>query len=370
MENFLADLSFAQLQQGYEVAVLVHDHQRHWHRAFQAEPQALLPLYRVPCYGRLFYAPMSPHFPFWLHRVLKEFQPDILHLHLPNTSVFWVLFSVLARQIPWIIHWHADVDITPNPYLTAIYRTVYRPFEQQLLKRAQAIIATSEPYLTASTALYPWREKCQVVPLGIARQRVCQPTDSLRNWAEQQWQTGVVKILSVGRLTYYKGYSKLIYAMSQIHGAQLCIVGQGELQKSLASLVLRLNLSHKVKLLGYRSDAEVQALFATSDCFCLSSIDRAEAFGVVLIEAMGYAKPVIVSAIPGSGVNWVVDNGHAGLLVSSQDICALANALQLLVDQPVLRQQFAERGQQRFQQLFNIQKVAERLTTIYSSPVH
>jgi len=84
---------------------------------------------------------------------------------------------------------------------------------------------------------------------------------------------------------------------------------------------------------------------------------------------MGYAKPVVVSAIDGSGVNWVVDEGRAGLLVPPHDISALTNALQSLVNQPVLRQQLAEKGQQRFQQLFNIQQVAKKLTTLYISSI-
>jgi rhamnosyl/mannosyltransferase len=171
----------------------------------------------------------------------------------------------------------------------------------------------------------------------------------------------------VGRLTYYKGYDVLIQAMAQVHNAQICIVGHGELQPALSNLVQRLHLAHKVKLLGYCSDAELQALFSVCDCFCLSSIDRAEAFGVVLIEAMGYAKPVIASAIPGSGVSWVVDNGRAGLLTPTYAISELAQTLQMLVDQPALRWQLGEKGQQRFQQLFDIQQVAKTLTPLYTS---
>lgn len=362
IENFLADLIPAQLERGHAVAALVHNHPSLAPSRSETTP---FPLYRVPCYGQLLYAPISPQFPFWLQRALREFQPDVLHLHLPNTSAFWVLFSSAARRIPWVIHWHADVDSTLNPRLTAVYRSVYRPFEQRLLKTAQTIVATSEPYLDASVALKPWRAKCRVIPLGISKHRVAEPNSQLKTWATQQWLANDVKILSVGRLTYYKGYEFLIRAMAHVKNTQLCIVGQGEQYDYLLNLIQQLQLSSKVKLLGYCPDPELHALFSVCDCFCLASVDRAEAFGLVLMEAMRYAKPVIVSAIPGSGVIWVVVDGETGLFVPPREIHALAERLNDLVDQPALRLRFGHAGFQRFQQLFDVQQVAEKLEALY-----
>lgn len=380
MENFLADLVVAQAQQGDTVATLVHDHHPRWSQFFapvrlaeDVHHTSHLSLYRAPTYGRLLYAPVSPQFPFWLNHLLYNFQPQILHLHLPNTSAFWVLGLPQARRLPWVIHWHSDVFSTLNKKLAIAYAG-YRPLEQRLLAQAQAIIATSAPYLASSTALRPWLDKCHVVPLGLSLDRLPEPTPAAIQWAKQQWGETAregdhprpLKILCVGRLTYYKGHEVLIQALTQVAGVQVLIVGQGELRSRLDTLITTLNLAQKVKLLGYCTAAELTALFVTCDIFCLPSLERTEAFGLVLLEAMRYAKPIIASAIPGSGVTWVIEDKQTGLLVPPQDATALAYSLQQLIADPALGIRLGQAGYQRFIQLFDIQQVSWKIAEIYA----
>jgi len=371
IENFLADLMPAQIQHGETVAAIVHDHQLDFSRFFSkiaTEAFEKFTIYRVPTYGRLLYAPMSPHFPLWLNAAIREFQPDILHLHLPNTSAFWALILPSARKIPWIIHWHADVVSAVDKRISFAY-PFYKPFEQALLKRAQAIIATSPPYLKSSFALAKWQEKCHIVPLGMDRNRLPEPSESAKNWANQQWHNNQsensLKLLTVGRLTYYKGHETLIRALSQVNEIQAIIVGKGEKYKDLASLISRLKLTDRVKLLGHCSNEELMALFSQCDCFCLPSLERTEAFGVVLMEAMRYAKPVIASAIQGSGVTWVVKEGETGLLVPPRNFLALAQALEDMKNNADIRQNMGQAGYRHFTETFDIQKVAEKLSNIY-----
>ncbi len=358
IENFLADLMSAQTKLGDDIAAIVHNHepQVKFFQPIQAENN----IYRTPSYGRILYAPISPHFPFWLNRVLKEFQPQILHLHLPNTSAFFALTLPQARRIPWVIHWHSDVISTVNKKLAVAYH-IYRPFEQLLLKRSNTIIATSPPYLESSIALQTWRHKCKVIPLGIDKTRLPEPTKN--TWAEQQWQTDKIRLLSIGRLTYYKGHETLIKAVAKVDNAQIIIVGKGELQANLTKLITKLNLQHKVKLFGYCDNQQLIALLNSCDCFCLSSLERTEAFGVVLLEAMRYAKPIIVKEIVGSGVTWVVKD--AGLIVSQSD--SLIDALQKISDNEDLRKNLGEIGQKRFEQMFDIKTVAEGISKLYET---
>jgi glycosyltransferase involved in cell wall biosynthesis len=368
IENFLADLMPAQIQpRNTTIAALVHDHQRQWSRFFattSTETWNNLTIYRVPTYGRLLYAPVSPQFPVWFNQVLKQFRPQLLHLHLPNTSAFFALGLSRAKRLPWVIHWHADVTSSLNSKLSIAYHA-YRPLEQRLLAHAQAIIVTSKPYLASSIPLRPWQDKCQVIPLGIALSRLPEPAKLAQQWAEQQWENSGIRILTVGRLTYYKGHEVLIRAMAQVKGAHLLIIGQGEQQRYLQTLITQLNLANQVKLLGYCSVTELNALLATCDCFCLPSLERTEAFGVALLEAMRYSKPIVASAISGSGVTWVVVNNQTGLLVPPQDEAALAQALQQLIDNFAWRISLGKAGQQRCEQLFNIQIIAEKIAELY-----
>jgi len=119
--------------------------------------------------------------------------------------------------------------------------------------------------------------------------------------------------------------------------------------------------------LGHCSNTELIALFSLCDCFCLPSWERTEAFGVVLMEAMRYAKPVIATAIAGSGVSWVVKEGETGLLVPPRNFLALAQALDYMRNNRDIRQTMGQAGYRRFIETFNIQKVAEQLSNIYAS---
>ncbi len=359
IENFMADLISAQTKLGDEVTAIVHDHESQLAKFFQPI-QAENNIYRTPSYGRVLYAPISPHFPFWLNRVLKEFQPQILHLHLPNTSAFFALTLPQARRIPWVIHWHSDVVSTVNKKLAIAYH-VYRPFEQLLLKHTHTIIATSPPYLESSIALQTYKHKCKVIPLGIDKTRLPESTATV--WAEQQWQTNKTRLLSIGRLTYYKGHEALIKAVAKIDNAQLIIIGKGELQANLTKLITKLKLQHKVKLFGYCDNQQLIALLDSCDCFCLSSLERTEAFGVVLLEAMRYAKPIVVKEIAGSGVTWVVKD--AGLIVSQSD--SLANTLQKISNDKDLRENLGKIGQKRFEQMFDIKNVAREISELYEA---
>ncbi|MEZ5575136.1 MAG: glycosyltransferase [Candidatus Competibacteraceae bacterium] len=122
------------------------------------------PIYRAPCFGRLLYAPISPAFPVWLNRTIRTFRPDLLHLHLPNTSAFWARRLPAARRLPWIVHWHADVVASTIDQRLALAYRLYRPFEERLLATSRAVIATCRRIWRPAPRL-PLRERCHIVPL-------------------------------------------------------------------------------------------------------------------------------------------------------------------------------------------------------------
>ncbi|MCB1715750.1 MAG: glycosyltransferase, partial [Candidatus Competibacteraceae bacterium] len=155
IEHFMADLlvAFSSFDSLHSAA-LVHSHPGYTDaRRGNRETYQNCPIYRAPCHGRLLYAPVSPLFPRWLDRAIREFKPDLLHIHMPNTSAFWCLASRQARALPWLVHWHSDVVASTLDKRLALAYRAYRPLEQRLLARSSAIIATSPPYLAASTGL-------------------------------------------------------------------------------------------------------------------------------------------------------------------------------------------------------------------------
>lgn len=376
IEHFMSDLLPALCQKGLGVSALVHNHRMSLmgnvrslsvagttehvraHRSVQ--------LYRAPCLGQLLYSPVSPQFPYWLDKVIKRERPQILHLHMPNTSAFWALFMPAARRIPWVVHWHADVVSSRFDRRLGIAYGVYRPFEDQVLRRAQVVVATSPPYLESSRTLEPWRAKCCVVPLGVDSARIPNVPRASRQWADSQWGKTDFRILSVGRLTYYKGYEYLIRAMNVVPDARLIIVGDGQRRRFLQALIDESGLHERVTLAGRLSSDSMHALMNTCQCFCLPSIERTEAFGMVLLEAMAHSKPAVVSDIPGSGVSWVVRDGVTGRVVPPADPPSLAHALRELSSDRERLAAMGEQAHQRYQRNFRITSIAEQIARLYN----
>lgn len=362
IETFMADLLPAQAALGLEVGALVHDHS-----GGELPPESELDgvrVWRAPSAGRLLYAPVSPLFPLWLNRVIKRFRPHLLHLHLPNTSAFWALLSPAARRLPWVIHWHSDVVASGFDRRLALAYPLYRPFERMLLARGRRIIATSPPYRDSSSALAPWHERVTVIPLGMDAGRLPRADPSAREWARGCWSGGL-RLLCIGRLTYYKGHEVLLRALARVPGASLVLVGEGERRTELERLVGELGIGERVSLVGRRTDREVAALMEGCELFCLPSVERTEAFGVVLMEAMACGRPSLVSAIEGSGVGWVVQEGGAGFHAPAGDIEGWSTRLAELVAAPERLEDAASRGRERFDQCFRIDTVAERTLSLY-----
>ena len=165
IERYLQALAEWSVAQDDRVGVLVHQRAGRWRRTQDVIHG--VDVRRAGCVAAPLYTPLSPGFPFELARALREIRPDLLHLHLPNPSCFAALASPAARRLPWIVHWQAEVaPDSPNWRLRTAYRA-YRPFEQAVLARASAVIATSQAYVDASIPLTPWHAKTVVIPLGI-----------------------------------------------------------------------------------------------------------------------------------------------------------------------------------------------------------
>lgn len=364
MEVFLADLIEEQRRQGIDAQAMVHG------TPLPDDPPWV---HRVPVQFNLVYAPMAIGFRRALGQAIDRFKPDVLHLHMPNNSALWALTLPGARKVPWVVHWHSDVVASNIKWSVALAYMLYRPFEQALLERTQQIFATSPPYLQASAALRPWLDKCDVVPLGInlrdsaiERQAIAGASSPWR--AETQF-----KLLSIGRLTYYKGFEILIQAVSTLPGVELLIVGSGELHDSLEELVRSTTPAGappSTRLLGAVDDEQKHALLAQCDLFCLASRERTEAFGVVLLEAMQHSRPCLVTDLPGSGMPWVVSHAHCGLHVPFEDLDAWRSNIARLQHDLALRHRLGKAGYKALHQYFSISPCERATARHYRGITH
>jgi glycosyltransferase involved in cell wall biosynthesis len=353
----------AQARQGLNTAALVHQSDIGFtsQQESYSSGEQQLPITRAAVWARLLFTPISPAFPWLLNRLIKQQKPDILHLHMPNVSVFWVLFLPRASKIPWVVHWHADVLASAHSRGLRLFYTLYRPFERAILKRATAIISTSPPYLASSEPLKPFQDKCHVVPLGL--DPVNLPTTETVHPVKDTNQP--LRVLAIGRFTYYKGFEYLIRAAVQCENAEIYLVGKGDQESKLKAITRALKLQERVTFLGHLSEKQLAQQLEACDCLCLPSIERTEAFGMVLLEAMCHGKATVISDVPGSGMGWIVDDGITGLHSPAKNAAALADSLHFLQQNRDKIRALGGNGQRKFERLFHIDKSSTGVSELY-----
>jgi glycosyltransferase involved in cell wall biosynthesis len=156
-------------------------------------------------------------------------------------------------------------------------------------------------------------------------------------------------ILSVAHLYARKDLATLLRACRVLRDAgrafQVWIVGDGPCRKAWEALRDRLDLADRVCFLGTIPFGELRARYAAASIFCLPS--RQEGFGIVFLEAMASGLPVV--AARAAAVPETVGEGDTALLVEPEEPDRLAQALDLLLSDPVRRRAMGEAGRRRVQ---------------------
>jgi len=287
-----------------------------------------------------------------LRAIYKEY--DIIHIHMPNPTAA-LAFQFLPFKGIIILHWHLDI------VKQRILKIGYKPFQSHLLKKADAVITTSEEYLDNSDDLRPYRNKCHIIPIGIENSYLTENPEFRKKLQSDYHGKNIV--FSLGRLIYYKGFEYLIDAARELDDDCIILIGGiGPLMASLKDRIKHYKLEHKVKLLGKIPEHELGEYYHNASVFCLASIERSEAFGIVLVEAMSCGCP-LVSTSMGSGTSWV--NKQTGLVVPAKNASELASAITKIVKDTNLRSKFSENGRNRFQKEFRLETMTARTLQLY-----
>lgn len=280
---------------------------------------------------------------------------DVIHIHCPNPmGSIALLLSNYKGKI--IVHWHSD--IIKQKFLLGLYR----PIQYLMLKKADLIIGTSDAYIKGSPHLKHVLEKTQACPIGVAQ---VIPIEEDVQYIRKKYNYKKI-IFSVGRLVEYKGHRYLIDAAKELSDEFIILIaGEGPFKKRLEQQIISEHLENKVQLLGRLSNEELHNHYGACDIFCLSSIWKSEAFGLVQIEAMSCGKPVIATLIDGSGVPWVNKHRYSGLNVKPKDSSAIANAIIEITMDKTLYKTFSQNALQRYKDFFTKEKMLARCEDIY-----
>ena len=296
---------------------------------------------------------ISPEMIFTLRRVCQEY--DIIHVHHPDPmACLALLLSGYKGKV--VLHWHADIE------KQKMLLRFYMPLQKWLLKRADVIVGTTPAYLAASPFLKSVQDKVCCLPIGV---EPVLPTAEEAAKIRSSYP-GKKIVFSLGRLVTYKGFSYLVEAAQYLRDDYVVLIGgAGPLETELKSQIQALGLEDKVKLLGRISDEEVVAHYGACTLFCLSSVFKTEAFGIVQIEAMSCGKPIVATRIPGSGVAWVNEHQVSGLNVEPMDAKQLAESIMAIAEDENVYKTFCEGAAQRYRDLFTKERMIENLQEIY-----
>ncbi len=329
-------------------------------RGFEGQLQGF-PLIRTPSWnvdGSLALSPALVAKARALHRG-KPF--DLVHLHFPDPMSHVASWAIPAH-VPRVITWHADI-IRQKLMLAA-----YRPFQNAALRHAKAIIAATPAHIKSSAELPKphLAGKLHVIPFGFDLAHYALPL-GLTSELKQHYPGNI--IFALGRHVHYKGFDVLIKAMAQLPAdAQLLMGGEGPLTAQWKALAAQSSAAARIHFVGKISDADLPAYFQACDVFCLPAVNQAEAFGIVQVEAFACAKPVVSTRL-NNGVDFVNQDGITGYTVTPSSVDELAQALNKLLTDPVLRQQMSQQALLRAQLEFSLQALRSKTLAVYEQAV-
>lgn len=282
---------------------------------------------------------------------------DIIHIHSPNPMA--EILSIFQKK-PVVVHWHSD--IVEQKFLYKLYRPIQRVY----LKKSSKIIVTSPQYLQSSTQIKAYLDKSTCIPLGINPNRlVASINPDINEKVIKALKEGKKIILFVGRLVKYKGVEYLIEASKYVDDdVVIVIAGYGPLWEKLNEKVIRDGLTERVLLVGRVKN--VVDYISVCHAFCLPSVSRNEAFGLVLLEAMYLGKPVITTNVYGSGMNFVNIDGITGIVVPPAEPRAIADAINKLCKDNSLYAYMSENAKRRALE-FRIENIASSIKHIYKT---
>ena len=170
---------------------------------------------------------------------------------------------------------------------------------------------------------------------------------------------------AVDKAHKFKGVDILLKAFKKIYknNIKLNIVGGGDLLENYINLAEDLGIINKVNFAGRISDEELKNYYNNCDFLVLPSTDSGEAFGLVLVEAMSFAKPVIASNLP--GVRTVCENNINGFLVEPGNIDDLADKMLKLIQDKELAQKMGKNSRELVNKKYSWQAHIKKLEEVF-----
>jgi glycosyltransferase involved in cell wall biosynthesis len=350
IETHVQDLTQA-VSSDYDVRVVVH----HTGRETVTETKDGAELVRAGTSMSLMSQPISPDYV----RAVRQFEPDLVHLHAPNVWACAAL-RLAGLRAPLVVTHHCDI-VGREPLRSGVM-VLYR----DLVRRARDVIVTQPNNHTCSADLKGLALRPTVTPYcleepAFAREPGFQ--DEAKALRRERFGDRPVAVF-IGRLVPYKGADQMIAALAETPDLGIVIVGDGPLRDVIQAQAERLGVANRLLIIGGVDERTKNLWLAASDFMILPSVTIAEAFGIVQIEAMLWRKPVLTTDLP-SGVPQVGVHGETSLVVPPSDVPALAEAMRRLATDATLRERLGAAAQARARELYSVDRFRQNILAVY-----
>lgn len=289
---------------------------------------------------------------------LIKFKPELCYFAITaKGAAFYkdAFIAILMKifGVKLVYHFHnKGVSVRQDKWIdNLLYRFVFKNTDAILLSR----------FLYPDIQKYIPKERVYYCPNGI-------PDVVGNDVIPLKSQDKIVQILFLSNLIESKGVFVLLDACKLLHQKQVSfqcdfVGATGDVnEEQFAEQVQKLHLDSHVTYLGKKYGIEKAYVFENADIFAFPTFYHNETFGIINIEAMQYSLPV-VSTFEG-GIPDVVEDGVTGFLVQQKDAAALAEKLEILINNPKLRSQMGIAGRKKYEKEFTLNTFETKLTSI------
>lgn len=299
--------------------------------------------------------------------IIKELNPDVVHIHnRPGYILF--LKKMIGSKYKLVLHEH-------NHNLKDMFS---RKKAKRIIDNVDAVVEISN--YSAEYDIFAdnpdTQEKVVVINRGVDTKEF-RPSRSMEEKEKIKKKYNLVGkkiVLFTGAIRKRKGVHLVVDAFTEIaekhKDAVLLVVGGSakntEAKDSFALNVIKKmdKLGSQAKSLGFVPYKDLPEIYRMSDVYCAPSVWN-EPFGLVFVEAMASALPVVTSSK--GGIPEIIDDGISGYVVSNpeENIIEISNKLDLLLSDDMMAKSFGKNGRKRVEKYFTWKASSEKLTELY-----
>lgn len=298
----------------------------------------------------------DPFFAFQLQRILKELQPDILHLHDPHAHTAAVLALTFIRKKPIVIL-HRRVVFRPKSG-----RFTQWKYNHSAIKK---VICISEAVKKVMSDVVHDSRKLEMVYSAVDPSFTFEsPSTSLRKRLKISEEVAIVA--HVGALTKEKGHLRFLDIATQFkaqhpeYKAIFLVFGEGPLRSNLEQKIKDRGLMESVFLMGF--EKEVRKYMQEFDLLVFPSLQ--EGLGTSVIEAQMAGVPALVN--DAGGLSEVILDGDNGFVITQDSAEPYVDLMAQILSDSSLYHRLSENAKKRMS-AFLPEKMFKRMDTIYQS---